>query len=96
MPSVLADAEILERLRALPGWEYAPGKGIQKDYRFSNFAAAIAFINRVADVSEARNHHPELSLHGWNKVTVTFITHSANGVTARDFEMAAQVEPLAG
>lgn len=96
MSLVLPDSEIHDRLRALPGWEYVPGQGIRKDYRLANFAAAMAFMNRVGDLAEARNHHPDLFLHGWNKVMVTFMTHSANGVTARDFELAAEVEALAG
>ena len=65
------------------------------DLEFADFAAAISFVNRVAVVSEERNHHPDILVHGWNKVRLTLSTHDAGGaVTAADHELAAAIEAL--
>ena len=58
-------------------------------------AAAIAFINRVAEIAEAANHHPDILLHGWNKVRLTLSTHSEGGLTDADFALAGQIDRLA-
>ena len=48
-----------------------------RELSFADFAAAIAFVNRVAELAEAANHHPDILVHGWNKVRLTLSTHSA-------------------
>ena len=57
---------------------------------FADFAAAIAFVNRVAELAEAANHHPDILVHGWNKVRLTLSTHSEGGLTDADFALAAR------
>jgi len=66
-----------------------------RDFEFSNFAAAMAFVNRVADVAEEANHHPDILVHGWNKVRLTLSTHSAGRVTDNDHALAARIDDLA-
>jgi 4a-hydroxytetrahydrobiopterin dehydratase len=62
---------------------------------FDDFGAAISFVNRVAVVAEERNHHPDILVHGWNKVRLTLKTHDAGGtVTDADHALAAAVEAL--
>lgn len=51
-------------------------------------------MNRVAELAEERNHHPDIFLHGWNKVRLSLTNHSAGGLTAMDFEMASQLDGL--
>ena len=57
-------------------------------WTFADFAGAIAFVNRVAELAERANHHPDMLVHGWNKVRLTLSTHSEGGLTDADFELA--------
>jgi 4a-hydroxytetrahydrobiopterin dehydratase len=93
--ALLDQAEIDERLRSVEGWEKGQGAEIQRGFTFEDFAAAIRFINRVAEVAEAANHHPDILLHGWNKVRLTLSTHSQGGLTGADFDLARQIDQLA-
>jgi 4a-hydroxytetrahydrobiopterin dehydratase len=68
---------------------------IEREWKFKDFAQAIAFVNRVADAAEASNHHPDIHLHGWNKVRLELSTHSEGGLTRADFEMAGRIDDLA-
>ena len=91
--ALLSDKEIEERLGARPDWRREEGL-IVSERRLSDFAAAIAFVNRVADVAEAANHHPDILVHGWNNVRLTLSTHSEGGLTAADFALASQIDEL--
>lgn len=70
------------------------GEAIVRDWRFADFGAAIAFVERVAEVAEASNHHPDILVHGWNKVRLTLSTHSEGGVTAADLALAQRLDAL--
>jgi 4a-hydroxytetrahydrobiopterin dehydratase len=70
------------------------GNAIVRDWRFADFAAAIAFVERVAEVAEASNHHPDILVHGWNKVRLTLSTHSQGGITAADLALAQRVDSV--
>jgi 4a-hydroxytetrahydrobiopterin dehydratase len=89
--TLLDDAEIDERLGSLGGWRRGAGSEIERELEFPDFAAAVDFIDRVAELAEAANHHPDILLHGWNKVRLTLSTHSQGGLTAADFGLAAQI-----
>lgn len=90
------EAQIEERLAALEGWRRA-GQEIRKTYHFENFRGALAFVNRVADRAERVDHHPDIDIR-YNRVTLALSTHSAGGLTARDFDLAGEIEaiPVAG
>ena len=60
----------------------------------ADFAAAVAFLDRVAVLAEAANHHPDMLLHGWNKLRLTLSTHSEGGLTDADFQLAGQIDRL--
>ncbi len=75
------------------GWEQ-DGDALVRDLEFADFAAAMAFANRVADVAEAANHHPDILVHGWNRVRLTLSTHSAGGLTDADHALARQIDDL--
>jgi 4a-hydroxytetrahydrobiopterin dehydratase len=92
--ALLDDAEIDERLGSLEGWKRGAGSEIERALEFPNFAAAIAFIDRVAELAETANHHPDILLHGWNKVRLTLSTHSQGGLTGADFALAGQIDGL--
>jgi 4a-hydroxytetrahydrobiopterin dehydratase len=70
------------------------GDAIVRDRRFADFAAAIAFVERVAEVAEASNHHPDILVHGWNKVQLTLSTHAEGGITAADLALAQRLDEV--
>ncbi len=70
------------------------GEAIIRELELTDFAAAIAAVNRVAAVAEERNHHPDILVHGWNTLRLTVSTHSAGGLTAADFELAAALDAV--
>jgi 4a-hydroxytetrahydrobiopterin dehydratase len=93
--SLLSHSEVEHRLAGVPGWHAGEERSIVRDLAFADFAAAIAFVDRVAEAAEAANHHPDILVHGWNNVRLTLSTHSAGGLTGADFELAAQIDRLA-
>jgi 4a-hydroxytetrahydrobiopterin dehydratase len=92
MAEVLNEDEIGSRLRRL-AWE-REGDEIVREWRFENFSEAIAFVNRVAEAAETANHHPDILIHGWNKVKLLMTNHSAGGLTEMDFTMAGRFDEL--
>jgi 4a-hydroxytetrahydrobiopterin dehydratase len=70
------------------------GDALVQDYEFPDFGAAIAFVNEVARLAEAKGHHPDILIHGWNKVRLTLSTHSAGGVTDLDRELSSDIDGL--
>ena len=59
-----------------------------------DFAAAMAFVNQVGEMAEGANHHPDILIHGWNKVRLTLSTHSEGKVTQADHDLAAGIDGL--
>ncbi len=88
---LLSDAEIDQALTTV-GWARA-GDQIEKEVRLSDFRAAMAFVNRVAEIAERLNHHPDISI-SWNRVGLSVSTHDSGGLTALDFELARAVDAL--
>ena len=86
----LSEAEITERLKGLPGWT-RNGARIQRTFAFDDFVGSMAFVNRVAELAEAANHHPDIDIR-YSSVTLVLSTHDAGGLTQRDFDLAAQVQ----
>jgi 4a-hydroxytetrahydrobiopterin dehydratase len=74
-------------------WQQAED-ALVRDLEFDDFKAAMAFVNRVADVAEEANHHPDILIHGWNKVRLTLSTHSEGKVTQADHDLAAGIDGL--
>jgi 4a-hydroxytetrahydrobiopterin dehydratase len=92
--AVLPDADIEQRLTEIGGWRRGEGSEIVRELKFADFAAAIAFVNEVAELAEAANHHPDILVHGWNMVELTLSTHSEGGLTVADFRLAAQIDGI--
>lgn len=76
------------------GWERREDKLVLVVER-KNFAEAMGVVNAVAQLAEAANHHPDISIH-WNKVELSLWTHTAGGITQADLDMAAAIEGLLG
>ncbi len=89
---VLSDEEIRSRLGTLAGWQYRDG-AIVRELRFDGFPAAVAFVVTAGFAAEAANHHPDLDIR-YNRVRVALSTHSAGGVTAADFDLAATLDGI--
>ena len=89
--ALLSDDEIAERLRGVDGWR-REGDEIARDFEFADFAAAMAFVNQVAQAAEEANHHPDILVHSWNKVRLSVTNHSQGGLTEADFALAATID----
>jgi 4a-hydroxytetrahydrobiopterin dehydratase len=88
-PQRLTDAERSAALATLPGWTYRAERGglITRQYEFADFVTAFSFMTAVALQAEKRNHHPEWS-NVYHRVTITLTTHDADGLSARDIDLA--------
>jgi 4a-hydroxytetrahydrobiopterin dehydratase len=92
----LSQSQLGDRLASRPAWRLdEDGPAIVRDLAFPDFAAAIVFVNRVAELAEAANHHPDILVHGWNKVRLTLSTHSEGGLTDADFRLAGEIDAVA-
>ena len=90
----LGKQEMEQRLAHLDGWSLVEGSSIEREFELADFAAALRLIERVGALAEAANHHPDIYLHGWNKVRFTLSTHSAGGLTEADFRLAGEIDEL--
>ncbi len=79
-------------MSAPEGWAEVDG-ALQREFRFPDFREALAFVNRVGELAEAENHHPDVEL-GWGRVLVRWRTHSAEAITDRDRELAGKTNAL--
>ena len=68
--------------------------GLVKVFRFINFIKAIDFVNDVAKIAEASNHHPEILIHSYNQVKITLFTHDEGLITCKDHELANQIDEM--
>jgi len=89
----LSQTEIQGKLRTLPGWELVKGKSIQKKFTFTDFKTALAFVNQVGELAEKSDHHPDIIIN-YNKVTLISWTHTAGGLTNKDFDLASHIEKI--
>ena len=85
-------AEIASHLAHAPGWALVDG-AIQKHYEFADYHRTMAFVNALAWVAHAEDHHPDLQV-SYNRCTVRFNTHSVGGISINDFICAAKVDAL--
>jgi 4a-hydroxytetrahydrobiopterin dehydratase len=92
----LKGAELQALHRQLDGdWEVVGEHHLEREYRFPDFREALAFVNRVGEMAEEQNHHPDLLL-AWGRVRVTVWTHKIDGLTESDFVFAAKCDRLRG
>ena len=90
--NALHGSEIAQRLDANDGWARHATR-IVKIFRFANYYETMAFVNAVAWIAHRADHHPDLEL-GYNHCSVSFTSHDAGGLTARDFDGAAKIDAL--
>ena len=88
----LEESRARELLRKLDdGWQLNPEGHLARPYSFKNFAQAMAFANKVAEIAEAEGHHPDLYI-AWGKCKVEIWTHKISGLTESDFYFAAKAD----
>jgi len=91
MPA-LSQSEAEGRLRSLPAWKIEGGE-LTRTFTHKDFRLALAFVNKVGDLAEQAGHHPDIDIR-YNKVRLGLVTHDAGGLTARDFDLAVDVDKL--
>lgn len=92
-PALLSEQALQHHSDLLPDWT-VDAKSIHRDFILADFVSAIGFINAIAIHAEKMDHHPEISLYGWNKVKVTLSTHDQGGLTELDFLLAANINAI--
>jgi len=88
-----SEAEIAQRLRDLPGWYFEDG-WIRRVYKTDGWPTTLMLVGAIGYCAEAAYHHPDLSVT-WGRVTVKLSTHSAGGITEKDFALARRIEEVA-
>jgi 4a-hydroxytetrahydrobiopterin dehydratase len=86
------ETQIAERLRELPGWYFEDG-WIRRVYKTDGWPTTLMLVNAIGYLAEAAYHHPDLSVT-WGRITVKLSTHSAGGITGKDFELARKIEDV--
>ena len=91
MAPTAAEAQVAQ----VPGWRLVSGDPLKiaRELRFKDFARAMAFLNRIAEVAEAEGHHPDFCV-SWNRVKLELFTHAIGGLSENDFIMAAKISEL--
>lgn len=90
--ALLDTTEVDSALQHL-GWEVGDDQQLLKIVTRDDFVEAMEFVNEVAGLAEAANHHPDIDIR-WNTVTLRLSTHSAGGITAKDIDLASQIDGL--
>ncbi|MGJ7906346.1 4a-hydroxytetrahydrobiopterin dehydratase [Actinopolyspora sp. H202] len=93
MPELLSQDTIESRLAGLGDWQYRDS-AVHKTWKLKGFLTAVTFANAIAHLANEADHHPDLSVHDYNRLTVRITTHSAGGVTENDLTMAERIESL--
>ena len=90
----LMPEQIELRLAALHDWTLsADQSALVRDFTFPDFAAALIFVNRIADLAEQSNHHPDIDIR-YNRVRLSLTSHDSGGITTRDFNLATKISAL--
>jgi 4a-hydroxytetrahydrobiopterin dehydratase len=90
----LTDKEVKANLLLVPEWELQEGNKLHRVFVFDNFKQSIDFIDAVAAIAERKDHHPDIMIF-YNKVELILSTHTAGGLTEKDFSSAAEIDKLA-
>jgi len=89
---LLNENEISARLKELNGWIVEDNRLVRK-YKFANFAESLAFVNKVGEIAEAADHHPDITF-GWGYAEIATTTHDRGGITDVDFSLAGKINEI--
>ncbi len=90
----MTSEEVEGRLAATDGWRVT-NDGLQKRFEFANFSESLAFVNRVGEIAESSDHHPDITF-GWGYAELRTITHDRGGITDVDFALVEKIDKLSG
>ena len=91
----LTAEQVKQLLPQVPAWKLtADGKRLRREWRVRDFTTALDFFQRVAQIAEREDHHPDLHLAGYRNVTIEISTHAVGGLTENDFILAAKIDEL--
>ncbi len=88
----LSESEVQERLGQVGQWK-RDGDVIRREVKFKDFIGSMGFVTKVALLAEKADHHPDIAI-GYNRVTLALSTHSDGGLTAKDFDLAQQIDAV--
>jgi len=88
----LTEEQATELLKQIPSWEIKDGH-VYKQFNFKNFKESINFVNKVADIAEQEQHHPNITIN-YNKVSIELWTHAINGLSENDFILPAKIDEI--
>ncbi len=88
----LSDEEIKQSLGKLEGWK-VDGILLKKEFKFENFAESLEFVNRVGEIAERADHHPDITF-GWGYANIELTTHDVGGLTNNDFDIAGEIDEI--
>ena len=88
----LDQSQITAAMENVPEWTLS-GNEISREWKFDDFADAMVFVNRVAELAETANHHPDIDIR-YNRVSLALSSHDAGGLTKRDFKLAQQIDEI--
>jgi len=92
----LTAEQIQQLLPQIPQWQVDPsGNALVRSWKFRDFVSAVDFLNRVAELAEEQQHHPDLHLTGYRHVRIELTTHAIGGLSENDFIVAAKIDSLA-
>jgi len=91
-PKLLIEEEVTQKLTGIPEWK-REGLEIKRKLKFKDFLESMEFVNKVAALSEAMDHHPDILIR-WNRVSLTLSTHSAGGLTDMDIVLAKKIDKV--
>jgi 4a-hydroxytetrahydrobiopterin dehydratase len=92
MAELMTDDQVTEALRSLPSWS-AQDQSLMRIVELESFAQAIQTVNRVAEIAENNDHHPDIDIH-WKTLTFRVSTHDKGGVTALDISLATEIDAV--
>ncbi len=90
----LTSVETAPLLAEVMSWHMIDDQKLEKTLVFKNFKEAVLFLNKIGELAEAENHHPDLNLFEYKKLKISLSTHSIKGLSENDFIMAAKIDDL--
>ncbi len=90
----LSSIEAKHLKEELDQWSMVEDIFLEKTLQFKDFKRAVDFVNKVAEIAENEGHHPDISIHSWNKVTFKLSTHSIGGLSENDFILASKIDAI--
>lgn len=90
----LTDLEVDEYSKLFTNWGFDVEGRFISNFEFDNFQQTVDFLNTVANLAEKEGHHPDLLIYGYNNLLTMLYTHDVDGITEKDFIMAAKIEDL--